>query len=182
MKKIGLILLCGLLGSLALAQEDIWEREISEDEVYTFLDKNIPLLSEELRETQADFPEEYEIRMLDTINGIRHYYEVKQYDPQAAENMLEVHRMEFQCGQLADRVVAEKDPVQKEQFTRELEGKLLMVFDLHLAENQQHAEMLRRELAEIETMLNQRKAVKNRIIQRRLEELIAERDETLQWW
>ena len=183
MKKIWIMLLCGLMGcSLALAQEDIWEREISEDEVYAFLDKNIPPMAEELREVQVGFPEEYEMRMQDALNGIRHYYEIKQHDPQAAENMLEVQRMEFQCNQLADRVVEEEDLSKKEQLTAELQGKLLMVFDLHLAENQQHADMLRDELAEIEDMLNKRKAAKDRIIQRRLEELIAERDETLQWW
>ncbi|NCC51490.1 MAG: hypothetical protein EOM20_09775 [Spartobacteria bacterium] len=182
MKRIMWTLLIAICVAAASAQETIWEREISEEEMYAFLEQNLPRQAEDLRALAAINPVEYAERMKGMTDGIRRYYEVKQQNPQAAENMLEAHRMEYQCGELADRIVAADDPARKQELTSELHGKLLMVFDLHLAENQRHADMLRGELTEIEAMLEKRKAAKDRIIQRRLEELIAQRDQTLQWW
>ncbi len=197
-KTIGVIVLSGMIGcgqfAVAREMEDLEDGEHEEEEfeheeriidektVIEFLKKNLPEFLPRLEKAKQHEPEEYE-HMLDEIrHGIRHYYHLKEIDPEVADGLVEAHRLEIKSESLAETIRMTKDDGRKTRLKSELRTMLTRICDLRLAEQKLEAKQLRKEVEEIEQLIKKREGAKNRIVERRMMQLLFEEDDDLRWF
>lgn len=156
-----------------------WQQEV--EAAMHFTKKRMPLTYKMLCELKQEEPEEFEEYIEEIFDGIEHFRCIAEVDPAAAQALLRAHEMELETQHLAEEIHATHDDAKVETLRTKLRAKLSKAFELHLKEPLFELKMLEKEVAEIRTMLEKRRANKESIIQRRLDELIGEHDD-LGWW
>ena len=88
-------------------------------------------------------------------------------------------QLEDQSGALARAYREASDPAEKEKILADLRGKLEQIFDAREQERLQHIDRAEKEMARLKEMLENRRARKAEIIDRRLKDLTE--DNSLKW-
>jgi len=158
------------------------EVEITEQQMKAFLDEKAPELLTHLQELSEEKPEAYEERVNELREHIAAYYEIKARNPELADLLLNAHRLDFQSWKLAERVAETDDPDLRQTLKTDLRELLEEVFDVRVRQHQIEIDELRREVRQISELVEKRKQNRERIIEHRLNELIARHDEALEWW
>ncbi len=111
-------------------------------------------------------------RMLeDLVARYRHLSDLKKRDLEAYEIQKKIHNLDFTCLKLAEKVRRGET-----SHRGELEKKLSELFDLRESMRAREIGILKRRIAELEGRLDQRQEKKDLIVQKRLRELLGQKD------
>jgi len=145
------------------------------DEVRGWLRENEPETVRHLSELEESGRREEAQRLLGEASvRMRELADLKQRDPKGYERMQEMRRLERQGMELAER--ARQAPAEeKEGATAKLRENLSKQFDLREEQRVREIAELRRRVESLEKALGERKANKDRIVDKRRRELMGER-------
>jgi len=145
------------------------------DEVRGWLRENEPETSRRLNEMEEAGRREDAQRVLaEASMRMREQADLKLRDPKGYERMQEMRRLEREGMELAERA-RRVPPEEKEGATKRLLENLSKQFDLREAQRVLEISELRRRVESLEKALGERKANKDRIVDKRRRELMGER-------
>ena len=96
--------------------------------------------------------------------------------------LLETMMLENRCRELVATLNRTRDPKEREILKKQLRGKLSQIFDLRMKEREEELRELEAEAAELKGLLEKRAKNRDRIIDRRFNELTEGEDDDLEWW
>jgi len=166
----------------ALTIEDL-KRELGQDWEKIILakiqseepDEITPLQQEKLKN-----PTRYERQLAKLWDDIRRLDKLKIEDPARYNNMKKQLQLERDCRMLAQEYHTSNDDARKSQIKINLKSYLTELFNIREAERAGKVAELEEELAQLKETLAFREKNKVKIIEKRLQEMLAE-DEMLQW-
>jgi hypothetical protein len=152
-----------------------WEKIILANIQAEEPDEIEPLQQEKLRN-----PGRYEEQLAKLWDDVRRLEKFKQEDPARYNNLKKQLQLERDCRKLAQEFRKSKDAARKSQIKADLKNNLTELFNLREAERAGKVTELAQELAQLKEMLAFREKNKDRIIEKRLNEMIGE-NEILEW-
>ena len=155
---------------------------LSQAEVMTFVEEYLPQLVEELRELKREATEAFEHEVNEVSRQIREFREVREHAPEVAQAMIQSHRLEERAGQLAERIAQEPEGDEREALTNQLRGHLGDIFELRMREPEFQVQQLDKELEALRAQIATRRQNRAKIIEKRLDELLMDADDELEWW
>ena len=155
---------------------------LSTRDVLTFIGKHMPYTRKTLDRLKRTDPEEYEERLEYLTEDIECYYEAREEQPRLAVMLLETMMLENRCRELVATLNRTRDPKEREILKKQLRGKLSQIFDLRMKEREEELRELEAEAAELKGLLEKRAKNRDRIIDRRFNELTEGEDDDLEWW
>jgi len=155
---------------------------VSEPEVLGFIEEHMPHVMAELRELRRENPKAFHRELKELTARVHHMREMKEHAPEIAEALLRSYKLEHQCHELSERIRETDDREKREGLTAELREKLNQVFELRLREPELEILHLQREIDELKSVVEKRQKNRERIVERRLRDLVGEVDEGLEWW
>jgi hypothetical protein len=158
------------------------ENPLSEEEIFQWVEQYVPSGVSELKDLKQEAPEVYAHRIREVANEIRHLETVKQRDPEMFERLVKAENLEHKSWKLSGEIARTQDPEKKKQLTAQLKDMLGEIFEIRLEERSLEIKELENEINKIKTLIEERKANKGAIIDRHLNEMLSEHDETLMWW
>ena len=161
---------------------DNLEEMASEEEVMEFLEKNIPIYYKQMKELKKDDEMEYEEVLDEARMQLEDYNQMLEYSPEEAKLYLRIEVLNSEAGVLAEKYSKSEKKSEKEGIKKKLSANLDEVFDSHIKIRMMEVEMLSEEINEIKSMVEKRKSNKDKIIDRRLTELLSAQDDELDWW
>ncbi len=184
------ITLIGFFSLPAYAEEyDFDEEEFdheehlpSQEEVLKWLEQYVPDALQALEELKKEMPEEYEEEIHMRAEMMMYLEELKATNPEMFNRMIEAEKLEYKTWKMAEEISQTRDDARKKQLTVELKTLLEKIFEIRLEERALEIQELEKELKEMKSLIEKRKAMKEKIIERHLQELISFEDETLEWW
>lgn len=135
---------------------------------------------EPLQQEKLKNPRRYEEQLAKLWDDVRRLEKVKQEDPPRYNNLKKQLQLERDCRKLAQEYRKSKDDTRKFQVKADLKNKLTELFNLREAERAGKVTELEQELAQLKEMLAFREKNKDKIIEKRLNEMIGE-NEKLEW-
>ena len=185
--KTGAVAIAWLAGALmlapALARADEGEAgRPTKDEVRAFLGTTLPARLEEMKRIEKDNPAEAE-EMLERWTGWLHEYRNAQAEqPARALSMLRRVQREADADALAAKIRASKDQDEQDRMTPQLRALVEELFAMQMQERADEMNRMEKELQEMKRVAEKRAANKDRIIDRRVRQLLDEgEDEELNW-
>ena len=163
-------------------EHDEEEMELNEEQILVFIAKHLPHVRKKLASIKKKNPEEYEEHLWHLAEAIEHYNHLREEQPDRAAAHLAVLKLESECQGLAHTINTAEGKAQREALKKQLREKLSQTFDLRMKERERELSQLEAEVAEIKALLLKRSKNRDRIIDRRLQELTAGDDEDLEWW
>ncbi|NKB25583.1 MAG: hypothetical protein GKR87_14645 [Kiritimatiellae bacterium] len=154
------------LSLVSFGDDDDYEdrEEMSEAQIYAFLQIHLPEATSELKKLRKEDPEAYAEKIENFGQEIEYYNELKKESPEVAEKILETVRLEIKSWHVAQKVNEAKTPAKRKEHMTQLEKMLNKIFDFHLAEGEFEVQQVEKELREIRAMLEKRKASRERVI------------------
>lgn len=107
----------------------------------------------------------------DLIRRYRHISDLKRRDPETYRMMKKIHVLDFECLRLSRDARHGGG-----ELREELKRKLSALFDLREEMRAREIDVLKRRIAELEGKLGDRVELKDQIVERRLRELLGEKD------
>lgn len=145
------------------------------DEVRAWIKDNEPETYRRLMQFQEDGRREDVQRVLgDASMRMREMAELKQRDPKGYERMQEMRRLEREGGELAE-AVRKAPPEEKEAVSKKLNENLAKQFDMREEMRVREIAELKRRVDALEKALGDRKANKEKIVDRRRREMLGEK-------
>ncbi|HLY12332.1 MAG TPA: hypothetical protein VKW04_23725 [Planctomycetota bacterium] len=145
------------------------------EELRAWLKDNEPETFRHLEQLQEDGRREEVQRMLaEASMRLRELTELKQRDPKAYEKMQELHRLEREGRELAEQA-RRAAPDDKESASKKLVENLSKQFDLREEQRVREIAELKHRVESLEKSLDERKAAKEKIVDKRRRELMGER-------
>jgi hypothetical protein len=134
---------------------------------------NDPALFEEVTRLESERPEEATRRWTRLAHEVRDLNWMKDHDPERYDSRLKIRKLEGKSEDLADRA-RRSEGQEKEEAKRELKEVLGQLFDLREADKQWELKRLEDELSRLKESFDKRRAAKDKIVERRLEEMTGE--------
>jgi hypothetical protein len=145
------------------------------EEVGQWLRDNEPESFRHLNQLQEDGRRDEAQRFLAEASvRMRDLSDLKQRDPKAFERMQEMRRLEREGGELAEQG-RKASPEEKDAVSRKLQENLSKQFDLREDQRVREIGELKRRVEALEKSLGERKANKDKIVERRRRELMGEK-------
>jgi hypothetical protein len=107
---------------------------------------------------------------------------MREIAPDVAEGLLRSHKLEHEAENLARDISHSRDKKERELLVARLREVLNQVFELRLREPELEIRMMEKEIGDIKRVIERRKENRDRIVGRRVQELIGETQEDLGWW
>ncbi len=147
------------------------------ERVMDFLREFHPGLLPRAAAMREDRPWEFE-RLIDEMAAeMRDLEELRERDPRRFELTRQDRQLERESRELAANIRDTHDPERADELRERLRDVLVEAFDARMEMRRLEAEEIRRKLARLERMLDERMAAKERIVERRMRELLGEGDE-----
>ncbi len=145
------------------------------DEVRAWLKDNEPETMRRLNQFQEEGRREDVQRMLgDASMRMREMAELKQRDPKGYERLQEMRKLEREGGELAE-AARKAPPEEKEAVSKKLNENLAKQFDMREEMRVREIAELKRRVDALEKALGDRKANKEKIVDRRRREMLGEK-------
>ena len=163
--------------------EEEEEGEFSDDTILDFMAEQFPAWRKELAELgrRAEEGDERAERERDEMfEHVRHLYFLSKENPKEFAVQKRIHNLEAESHHLGGKFREAQSEKAKEEIGGELKKLLSDLFDLREKQREREAEEIARELERIREMLAKRRANRERIIERRFQELTG-MDEGLEW-
>jgi len=145
------------------------------EEVHAWLKANEPDTFRRLTEVQREGHREDAQRMLaEASMRMRELNELKERDPKGYERILAMRTLEREGVELAERA-RRGPPEEKEEAAKKLQENLSKQFDFREEQRRREIAELKRRIEGLEKALTDRKANKDRIVERRKKELLGEK-------
>lgn len=148
------------------------------EELREFLRTFDPRMAEEmnrLRETGR--MEEYRRLLHEANKRMADLKRMKEHNPDEYERVVKVNRLEQETVEMAHRLREGRTDNPPEKVRETLASGVRELFDLREESREREVKELRRRLEELEKSLEKRKANRERIIERRIRELLGEADD-----
>lgn len=162
--------------------EDL-KRELGQEWEKTILEKikaEEPEEIEPLRQEKLKNPRRYEEQLAKLWDDVRRLEKFKRENPARYNNLKRQLQLERNCRTLAQKYRQSNDAAGKSQARADLRNCLAELFTLREAERAEKVTELEQELAELREMLAFRAKNKDKVIEKRLNEMIGE-SEKLEW-
>ncbi|MBV8882354.1 MAG: hypothetical protein JO332_20525 [Planctomycetaceae bacterium] len=145
------------------------------DEVREWLQANEPQTFARLAELQSSNRREDVARILENASvRMRELNDLKTRDPKGYERVQELRRLEREGVELAEQA-RRAAPDQKDEVTKKLQENLGKQFDLREEQRVREIAELKRRVESLEKSLGERKAGKEKIVEKRRRELMGEK-------
>jgi hypothetical protein len=190
MKTISAFSLVVLLAGAWTAYGDRnWEEEEehskgehhSAEEIVAFAREHAPEALERLKRAKREGEESYHETLERYGDFLEEYHHLREEHPEAADRFLEAARLELRSELLAERFHDQEDEEDRRETRRELQEVLERAFHLRLEQLDREVESLEAELDHMSRMLKKRREARDRIIERRINDLLGV-NEYLEWW
>ena len=155
-------------------QKDITPEQ--EKEILETIKKENPLFFEELMLKKQKRPIEFRKTLIQAQYEIQHLAQLKESDPERYEQKKKHHSLERQARQLAEKFQTSNNEKEKTKTKNDLTDVLSELFDLREKDREEEMKQLIQKLEHLRSVLAERKKKKKEIVERRLQEMIGERD------
>jgi hypothetical protein len=147
------------------------------DEVRAWLKENEPETFQRLTQLQEEGKREDAMRIISEAGPrMRELKELKERDPKGYERMMDMRRLERECGEQAEQA-RRAPPEEREAAQKKLKESLGKLFDLREEMRVRELTELKRRVEALEKAMTDRKANKDRLVERRRRELMGEKSE-----
>ncbi|MBI3855310.1 MAG: hypothetical protein HY293_06430 [Planctomycetes bacterium] len=147
------------------------------EEARSWLKDNEPETYRRLMEAQEGGRREESMRILnEAMPRMREMNELKQRDPKGFEKMMDMRRLERESFDQAD-AARRAPPEEREAASKKLKETLGRLFDAREEVRARELAELKRRVEALEKAITDRKATKERIVERRRRELLGEKSE-----
>lgn len=186
-RLMGWIIAIGVLSLMPAAfaqdQDNEDSDEITHEDVTEFLEKNLPRGMEVLQKAKEENEEEYEEMLDNWVGWLEEYNYDLENAPEKAKIHLMVQKMDIEAGSLAEEIKNEKNKDKRSKLETRLVDTLNEIFDLQMEDRAMEIEAMKKEIEEIQAMIEKRKNNKEKIVQRRIRQILEDDDdEDLNWW
>lgn len=157
----------------------IYEKDITaeqEKEILEKIKKENPDEVKELMLIKKERPIEYRKILIQRQHEFERLEELKERDPERYEQKKKEHSLERRSRQLAEKFRESKNEKEKVKIKDDLSVVLSKLFDLREKDREIEIKHLNQKLEHLKSVLAERKKKKKEIVDRRLQELIGERD------
>lgn len=157
----------------------IYEKDVTPDQEQEILEqikKENPDEVKELMQIKKDRPIEYRKILIQRQYEFERLDELKERDPERYEQKRKEQSLEYRSFQLAEKFRESKDEKEKSKIKNDLSVVLSDLFDLREKDREEEIKHLNEKLENLKSVLAERKKKKKEIVDRRLQELIGERD------
>jgi hypothetical protein len=157
----------------------IYEKDITaeqEKEILEKIKKENPDEVEELMLLKKERPIEFRKILIQRQYELERLEELKERDPGRYEQKIKEHSLERQSRQLTEKFRENNDEKEKARIKNDLSVVLSELFDLREKDREEEIKHLNQKLEHLKSVLAERKKKKKEIVDRRLQELIGERD------
>lgn len=150
---------------------------VNTDEVRNWLKENEPETFRRLAQLQEDGRRDEAMRILmEATPRMREMKDLKERDPKAFERMAEMRRLDRESQDQAEQA-RRAPPEEREAAVKKLKETLGRLFDAREDIRQRELAELKRRVESLEKALSDRKAGKERIVEKRRRELMGEKSE-----
>lgn len=150
-----------------------------EEEALEYVKEHYPERLEELEPLETRKPEKYKAGLSRAYRELTYLERLKENEPERYERVLQEKKLESQARQLA-QAFEEADEAKKAEIKTEMKTVLARAFDLRQQNRQYEIQRLEAKLQELKENNQVRLDNKERIIEKRLEEMLGLKDE-LRW-
>jgi len=155
---------------------------ISEEAIIEFVRKHRPDAVEHLRRLRAERPEVYREELREIHEHMQEFRELREQAPDVAEALMKAEHLERESEALAEKIRDTRDPRAREEMIVRLRKTLNAVFELRLKRPELEIRHMMHEIEEIKRMIERRREARERIVERRLRELVTNEEDELGWW
>jgi hypothetical protein len=145
-----------------------------------FVKENAPEIFATWEKLKASRPDEAERFFRNVLERLMHLRPMKEHDPDRFELELKAFRADSKCLELAESARQTQDQAKKEEAKANLRKAVEELFDLRQQTRKKELEELRKRVAELESDISRRQEKRGEMIDRRLAQLLGERDE-MEW-
>ena len=139
-----------------------------------------PELYNELTRIKQDIPERYEMMLRQIAQRQRDLENLKQRDPEAYQDALEIQKLEVKERSLTRQYREAQSNEERTKIEQELMLILSELFDLSLTRRQQEVKRLEEEIKRVKQEIQKRKDNKDAIIQKHFDEITG-KDDGMRW-
>ncbi len=147
------------------------------EKVYAFLKEYHPERIEKLERLKEENPEIYIRAIEDTMRDIREMEELKKNNPARFEEIMELKKSERLSWQLAGAYREEREITKKTDIQQRLRAVLNTIFEYKIKQHQKEIGLLTQEIEKLKARIQNRIQNKEKIIDKRLQEMIGEKEE-----
>ena len=155
---------------------------MSISETTAWISEYAPEIMRDLDEIRTIDPRLHEDIMMFATEEIAFAEEIREFDPEALADFLKTARMEVHSELLALKYRNAKDAKTKKQFKQELQELTVDIFDARMDEHNTMITEIEEELKELKRTGEVRAKNRDKIIERRMNELTTADSEDLEWW
>ncbi len=154
--------------------------EKQEQETLEWISGIDPDLAQSYRELKTEAPKQYRSLMRNAFFTMKRMERIRRRSPERYEHQKKIHVMEARTRILGIKFRRSEDEREKDKIRDEMRTMLDTLFDLREKDRQAEIKRLEKELARLRESLTLRRKNKDRIIERRIDELTGVLDE-LHW-
>ena len=147
-----------------------------EKEILEMIKKENPAEVEELMLLKKERPIEFKKILIQRQHELEWLEQLKETYPERYEQKKKGHSLERQSHQLAEKFRASNDEKEKAKIKNDLSDVLSELFDIREKDREEEMKQLNEKLEHLKSVLAERKKKKKEIVDRRLQELIGEKD------
>lgn len=174
--------------------EELWQqvfkhvKGVDQDAALKFYKANFPFVFEKAQRLLRVEPGEAVDVFVDEFREYREILEDKDEEPEEFKDWVEYKKNEFKSFQLAEKIrglarkkqQTDEDKAAITKDTGELKSVLGIMFQLRLADQKREIEELRGEIKELESTITKREASREKIIERKLNQMLGKEDD-MEW-
>ena len=157
----------------------MYEKNITpeqEQEILEKIKKENPNELEKLMQLKKDRPIEFRKILIQRQHEFERLEDLKERDPERYEQKKKEQFLEQQSRQFAEKFRTSNDEKEKTKIKNDLLVVLSELFDLREKDREEEIKLLNEKLEQLKLVLAERKKKKKEIVDRRLQEMIGERD------
>lgn len=144
------------------------------EKAVVWMKENEPTRLERLNEIRQSHPEEYERAMMQVAMEVRDLLTMKQNDPKRYERRMAQRKLDYRATELAEKIRGAGPDQEMAAERKELKDVLGKLFDLREEDREQELKRLEEELSRLRETMAKRKESKDKIVERRMDELLGE--------
>lgn len=180
------VITCAPISAQENEEEEIEEHEeefenplnLTEEDVLQFLEEKFPEALADLNEIREEEGEEiYQEDLGYAMEFLTEYRFLTEENPAAAENFLKAERMEYQLDAHVEKVHEADSDAAREEATEVLRKHVEEMIDIRIAIDEAELGALEQELAELRSLVTQRKAERQAEVDETMRELLEEDEE-----
>ena len=154
---------------------------LSEADTVNWLKKNIPEAVEELKYMEKNDPEEYFLTIQDLSMTIEYLTEIKSFSPDMYNQLVLAETLEIKSLKIARDIASTASQEDRLAKSEELKRILTEIFQIRQRERELEINQLAKEIDEMKKRVENRNLHKDKIIDRRFNELINPEYRDLDW-